>query len=226
MTRREYQKYAFTLAEVLITLGIIGVLAAMTIPTLLHNIQEHELTTSFKKMYSVLNQAYAMTVVENGSVPHQCYYSSMNAQIMSECTAFWASFKQQLKVIKTYNGAIDGVNAPDYMGTELVSANGGHNSNPFCVSLPTYGTTAGKANKEVWTLSDGSMIISTDNVFSKQLLIIDTNGLKGPNKWGYDIFYLDFKNYASDGYRVKIEDDICKVYEKGGRTLSQIMIGE
>ena len=44
-----YRKSAFTLAEVLITLGIIGVVAAMTLPTLVNDKQNKELQTQFKK---------------------------------------------------------------------------------------------------------------------------------------------------------------------------------
>lgn len=45
-----YRKSAFTLAEVLITLGIIGVVAAMTLPTLVNDKQNKELQTQFKKL--------------------------------------------------------------------------------------------------------------------------------------------------------------------------------
>ena len=48
---------AFTLAEVLITLGIIGVVAAMTIPTLISKYQHLVLETGFKKSYSALTKA-------------------------------------------------------------------------------------------------------------------------------------------------------------------------
>ena len=56
------QKSAFTLAEVLITLGIIGVVAAMTIPTLMQNSGKSELKTSYKKILSAVNQAITMSV--------------------------------------------------------------------------------------------------------------------------------------------------------------------
>lgn len=52
-----YKKSAFTLAEVLITLGIIGVVAAMTIPTLLAKYQEKQTVTKLKQTYSILSQA-------------------------------------------------------------------------------------------------------------------------------------------------------------------------
>ena len=51
------RKIAFTLAEVLITLGIIGVVAAMTLPTVINNVHHKELETALKKQYSTLSQA-------------------------------------------------------------------------------------------------------------------------------------------------------------------------
>lgn len=56
------KKFGFTLAEVLITLGIIGVVAAMTIPTLINTTNQAEFKTGIKKAVSVLNQAVTMNV--------------------------------------------------------------------------------------------------------------------------------------------------------------------
>ena len=47
----------FTLAEVLITLGVIGIVAAMTIPTLIANIKGAQYRTKFKKVISTLSNA-------------------------------------------------------------------------------------------------------------------------------------------------------------------------
>ena len=61
-------KKGFTLAEVLITLVIIGVIAAMTIPTLMNKTNEQETVTAVKKAYSVLGQAYQKVIAENGEI--------------------------------------------------------------------------------------------------------------------------------------------------------------
>ena len=50
------KRFGFTLAEVLITLGIIGVVAAMTIPTLIANTNSAKFRSQFKKTLSTLNQ--------------------------------------------------------------------------------------------------------------------------------------------------------------------------
>lgn len=54
-------KLGFTLAEVLITLGIIGVVSALTIPSLVHYFKVKELENSFKKTDSLIQQALKMT---------------------------------------------------------------------------------------------------------------------------------------------------------------------
>ena len=59
-------KFGFTLAEVLITLGIIGVVAAMTIPSLIQKYQEKVFVTGAKKFYSLISQAAQLAVINNG----------------------------------------------------------------------------------------------------------------------------------------------------------------
>lgn len=61
-------RLAFTLAEVLITLGIIGVVAALTIPSLVQKHQEQVTVTKLKKFYSAFSQAYTMAVLEHGTL--------------------------------------------------------------------------------------------------------------------------------------------------------------
>ncbi|MFQ8625632.1 MAG: prepilin-type N-terminal cleavage/methylation domain-containing protein [Candidatus Gastranaerophilaceae bacterium] len=56
----------FTLAEVLITLGIIGIVAAMTMPALIANSKKTEYSSKLKKFYSVMNQAILMSEQDNG----------------------------------------------------------------------------------------------------------------------------------------------------------------
>lgn len=49
-------KVGFTLAEILITLGIIGVVAAMTIPALMENIRDVRYRSQFFKSYALIQQ--------------------------------------------------------------------------------------------------------------------------------------------------------------------------
>lgn len=59
-------KIAFTLAEVLITLGIIGVVAAMTMPVLIQNYRQNVVVTQLKKSFSELSQALQLAESEHG----------------------------------------------------------------------------------------------------------------------------------------------------------------
>lgn len=58
--------FGFTLAEVLITLGIIGIVAAMTIPTLMTKFAKSRTETQLKTFYSKINQTVKMSIAENG----------------------------------------------------------------------------------------------------------------------------------------------------------------
>ena len=64
----DLKRKAFTLAEVLITLVIIGVIAAITIPSLINKTNEQETVVAVKKAYSILSQAYQRIVAENGEI--------------------------------------------------------------------------------------------------------------------------------------------------------------
>lgn len=56
------KRFGFTLAEVLITLTIIGIVAAMTMPTLINNTNGAQFKTAYKKALSVLSQAVVMNI--------------------------------------------------------------------------------------------------------------------------------------------------------------------
>lgn len=58
-------KKAFTLAEVLITLGIIGIIAALTLPNLIGNYKKQVVVTRMQKFYSVFNQAVKLVNSEH-----------------------------------------------------------------------------------------------------------------------------------------------------------------
>ena len=62
------RKVAFTLAEVLITLGIIGVVTAMTLPSVITNYQKKVTVERLKKTYSTLSQAVQMSIKDNDNI--------------------------------------------------------------------------------------------------------------------------------------------------------------
>ena len=107
------KKAAFTLAEVLITLGIIGIVAAMTIPTLVQNYKERVTVTKVKKTYAVLTNALQLAILENGTVDtwglSGIYKDEEgNDQISQEGSAKFAQiFSKYLRKSKICEGNID-----------------------------------------------------------------------------------------------------------------------
>ena len=62
------KRTAFILAEVLITLGIIGIVCAITLPSIVQNYREKQTVAKLKKTYSILSQAMTSAVNENGTL--------------------------------------------------------------------------------------------------------------------------------------------------------------
>jgi len=81
---------AFTLAEVLITLAIIGVVAALTIPSVISNSQQQEFKTGLRKAVSVLNSAITMNMALEGESPYDnadlFHYLQRHMSIISSFT--------------------------------------------------------------------------------------------------------------------------------------------
>ena len=65
------RKAAFTMAEVLITLGIIGIVAAMTLPALIGKYKMLTYEVAFKKQYALLQNTMNLLTVDNGT--NRCY---------------------------------------------------------------------------------------------------------------------------------------------------------
>lgn len=68
-----YTRAAFTLAEVLITLAVIGIVAALTIPTLISDVSRKQHLVAFKKKYAELTHAINLSTIDNGSTSNWDY---------------------------------------------------------------------------------------------------------------------------------------------------------
>ncbi len=88
----------FTLAEVLITLGIIGVVAAMTMPTLLNSTNGAQYRTAYKKALSVLSQAVVLNVALDDFDLSQ---TTANASGATNDASVYALFMNRMNVVKT-----------------------------------------------------------------------------------------------------------------------------
>ena len=98
----------FTLAEVLITLGIIGVVAALTIPTLMQNLDRRDRVSKVKAAYSQLSQAMKMAEVQYGTMDK--WFGVTNQDVFSNAEEYtkyglaatdWVGFKYILDEFKT-----------------------------------------------------------------------------------------------------------------------------
>lgn len=90
----------FTLAEVLITLGIIGVVAAMTLPALVHKYRTQVVETRLKKFYTIMNQAVKMSELTNGEFK---YWGSSFQGYDNDSIEAWYNnyFRPYVKTLKT-----------------------------------------------------------------------------------------------------------------------------
>lgn len=96
------KRFGFTLAEVLITLGIIGVVAAMTIPTLMNNTSNVEFRTGFKKIISTLNQAVTMNVALDNTD-----FSLLTTGTAGATGSFFNMFTNRMNLVKTISAAAE-----------------------------------------------------------------------------------------------------------------------
>ncbi len=157
--------YAFTLAEVLITLGIIGVVAAMTMPSLLLNYQRKALETRFKKSYSVLSQAI---------IPVKSEFISCPASSSNEIKQLLFEQFNNVKLQQTTH--LDYTDFKTY-SKKVTSAK----IHPNCFQWYT----------DVSQLGDGLVISFCTNASFGNMISIDTNGVnKGPNAFGHDLFFF------------------------------------
>lgn len=82
--------HAFTLAEMLITLGIIGIVAAMTLPALVGNWKKKTIEARLKKFYSVANQAIILSEIKNGPKEYwPCFVNLCDNRISTENFKDW-----------------------------------------------------------------------------------------------------------------------------------------
>lgn len=172
-------KNAFTLAEVLITLGIIGVVAAMTLPALITSNRNKQLETGVKRSYSLIQQALDMYQTETGE--------RLKADGSLAHLEFAPALKKYFKVVKDCGYAYS--NPENLKGCVPVRSDS---------SAGLYKTFNGKADMNMWVLddiqyilNDGSILFFENaNASLTQLYIsVDVNGFnKRPNRLGQDLF--------------------------------------
>lgn len=159
----------FTLAEVLITLGIIGVVAAMTMPSLITKYQKNVTAERLKKVYSVLSNAAKRSEVETGEEAKYWQYPP-NSYDLDFIQFFQKHYIPYLNV-----------------ASECISSN--------CFSKEHYSihnNNGGFLANYIVKLNDGTLLSFLPSGGAGYIWVYaDINGKKGPNKEGRDIFVLD-----------------------------------
>ena len=179
------RKVAFTLAEVLITLGIIGVVASLTLPSVIHQYRKKVLETQFKTAYSFINQALVMTKQDLGSnslFDDYTVYNSKQGYVYAN--EFKNAFYKRLKVVG--NATLKSTDYSIYSDGNIKRYTSGDR---FTFTTPDKLLENGMTIRaSVDGNYDGSKYIQ---------FVVDINGNKGPNRMGHDLFIFKI-NDSSD----------------------------
>lgn len=87
---------AFTLAEVLIILGIVGIVAAMTLPNLIGNYRKKIVETRLQRFYSVANNALKYSETENGSWDFWYFGTETKKWYDTYLAKYWKTIKTEV----------------------------------------------------------------------------------------------------------------------------------
>ncbi len=192
----------------------------MTLPVLTAKYQQKVLATQFKKSYANLQTAIN-TVNSNNGIPYECYTLKNSGYYFNQCHEFWPKVLGQYKSIKDCGNWKNTNCRPKYKSKAEVLADGGTINNSAC-SFPIDSHYA-------YNLNDGSILYlfnSPESGYTNHNSLffgLDVNGLKGPNRWGYDLFYLNL--YRENARKPVIGlTFVCELIEKGGQSAEDIML--
>ena len=192
-------KFGFTLAEVLITLGIIGVISAMTIPTLLVNHQTKVKIAQMQKLYNDVSNAVVAALADErvDTLDHTYAYADIDGAI--------EFLKKYLKVSNECTPAeCFAASYSSLDGSESVAIDEMFGDSVQCLKL-SYGfpVCVTYAYAEDGYSSHGSIT-----------LVFDLNGKSGPNTNGRDLFNFDIYSdgVVGNSYNVGNEDWSCEAW--------------
>lgn len=180
------KKFGFTLAETLITLGIIGVVAAITIPGLISEHQKRTTVTKLQRAISVLNQAYRLSYDEVGEPNIEESFAMKSEEYFNK---YWAPYLKTALLCTSAAQCGYTKEAPfKYLnGTEW----------NLLLVFKTQRTTFYTADGFLYIILTGQGAGSGGGYVSADFVIVDINGNKGPNQFWKDVFML--RRTADDG---------------------------
>lgn len=182
----------FTLAEVLITLGIIGIVAAMTIPTVVNKYQKAVLHNSLIKQYAVMQAALQKMHADTGVTPN-----AQNFDRQTFKSAYIKYFKVLMDCGLGSTDVTDRENAQEYCVNEQTHHD--ENDRRYTKHYMTYNNKKyidnTLLNNGQFVLTDGSLIMIENWDIGNLYISIDVNGIKKrPNRWGQDLFTFQLTN--------------------------------
>lgn len=169
------RKLAFTLTEVLITLGIIGIVAAITIPQLINNYKAKRLRTQFLKSYSTIQQAFKEMEADDVSTDPTTYNT----------LEYYKTFMNYLQAPMDC-----GIGDNKYLPCVYMRDSSSKDYKP-------YKTYDGKTNASMILFDDGQIALQDGTLLlfenyaprMRVFVSVDLNGYNNkPNRWGYDLF--------------------------------------
>ena len=170
--------FGFTLAEVLITLGIIGVVAAITIPTLMSRYRDKQTVARLTETYSILLQAIR-SVQEDEGTPDEWnlsgnYYQKDDSEVIAQ--KLLPAMKVALDCGTAQNDSCFYSGRYKYLNGNYAGAYGGNNI------------------YKIVLMNGTSMAIAHWSDSERIDFYVDTNGNRPPNVIGRDMFCISFKN--------------------------------
>ncbi len=162
----------------MITLGVIGVVAALTLPSIVQQKNDKEAIVILKKMYSAIDNAYRIAIVENGS-PDTWTSETNTKKIQQDFADVIESYMKVVKREDNYSLSMKAVNNSSYASGVAAS-----------VFMLQDGTGIVFPNK-LWTSNNCTANGQLRNLNECMWIIADINGVdKKPNRLGEDMFYF------------------------------------
>ena len=205
----------FTLAETLITLGIIGVVASLTIPALIQNYKKQQTATQLKTTYSILAQAFEMAKTDYGDVSNWGLSSMYTISIPEKERVIdfvETYFLPYIKPTKNFGytsfknigyGSI-------YNLDKTIATNAFFTKNLYVIALPN-GAIAGFGQDGYCIDLPGEKHCTGEFQYTDLYVITDINGYKLPNTLGKDVFVMtmstnsnSFKFYGWNASRKRL----------------------
>ena len=164
---RRDSRIAFTLAELLITLGVIGVVAAITLPTVINIINDHNFKVAYKKAYRDINEAYRMMKATDDEF-EEIVCDSANTSVCED---------------RTYDRNFE-LLAKQFKATKTCFMSNG--SKKYSCLKCRDKTTHECLGIDASAFIDNSGRVWAMYFYKYSILYVDTNGDKGPNLTGKD----------------------------------------